>query len=44
MDATGNDKVATLMNQAVGILYTFLPQEKKEELDTLVNELNGSER
>lgn len=40
VDATGNDGVATLMNQALGILYNFLPQEKKEELDALIHELN----
>ena len=40
VDAAGSDGVSTLMNQALGILYNFLPQEKKEELDRLIHELN----
>ena len=40
VDAAGNDGVATLMSQSLGILYNFLPQEKKETLDALINELN----
>ena len=40
-DATGNDGVDTLMSQSLGILYNFLPQEKREELDGLIAELNG---
>ena len=40
VDAAGSDSVSTLMNQALGILYNFLPEEKKEEPNRLIDELN----
>lgn len=39
--ASGTSGIQTLMGQPLSILYSFLPQEKKDELMALINELNG---
>lgn len=39
--ASGTSGVQTLMSQPLSVLYSFLPQEKKDELTALFNELNG---
>lgn len=39
--ATGASGIQTLMGQSLGILNNFLPQEKKDELAVLIDELNG---
>ena len=39
--ASGTSGIQTLMGQSLSILYSFLPQEKKDELTALINELNG---
>ena len=39
--ATGGSGLSVLMGQSLSILYSFLPQEKKEELTALIGELNA---
>ena len=39
--ATGASGLDTLMGQSLSILNSFLPQEKKDELAVLIDELNG---
>ena len=39
--AAGGDGLSVLLSQPLSLLLNFLPQEKKDELDALLAELNG---